>query len=289
MNRSKKIAIIFLVVVIVIVGCVGWQIWRSSNCLVVNEYECNTGKLNEEMKVVVLSDLHEHEFGAKNDQLVELVKVQKPDIILLLGDFVNNYSENADVTCELIRKLKAAAPIYFAIGNHEIEYMQNGKSELISQLEEAGAVVLDKAYEDVVVDGNEIRIGGLYEYAFGFTPDENLASAAPEDIKRFLEEFQDTDMLKIMMSHRPDSFIFGDACDYWDVDLVVSGYNHGGQVVLPGLGGVFGGDQGYFPEYVYGMYEKGETQLFITGGLGSDWKILPRFNNLPEIAVLRIS
>ena len=94
--------------------------------------------------------------------------------------------------------------------------------------------------------------------------------------------------MKIMMSHRPDSFIFGNASSVWKVDLVVSGHDHGGQVVLPVLGGVFGGDQGYFPEYIHGMYQKDQMHIFVSSGLGSYGEILPRINNVPEIAVIHI-
>ena len=115
-----------------------------------------------------------------------------------------------------------------------------------------------------------------------------ITAAAPEDVKNFLMDFQDTDRLKIMMAHRPDSFIFGDAASVWDVDLVVSGHDHGGQVVVPFAGGVFGGDQGYFPKYVHGMYEKERLHLFVSSGLGSANEPLPRVNNLPEVAVVEI-
>ena len=91
-----------------------------------------------------------------------------------------------------------------------------------------------------------------------------------------------------MLSHRPDSFIFGDASVVWDVDLVISGHNHGGQVIIPFKGGLFGGDQGWFPEYVHGIYKVGNMQMFITSGLGSDRQKLPRFNNPPEIAVVTV-
>ena len=83
-------------------------------------------------------------------------------------------------------------------------------------------------------------------------------------------------------------FIFGDAASVWDVDLVVSGHDHGGQVVVPFAGGVFGGDQGYFPKYVHGMYEKERLHLFVSSGLGSANEPLPRVNNLPEVAVVEI-
>ena len=89
-----------------------------------------------------------------------------------------------------------------------------------------------------------------------------------------------------MLSHRPDSFLFGEATATWDIDLVVSGHDHGGQVVLPLLGGVFGGDQGLFPTYIHGVYQKGRLTFAITSGLGSQRERLPRFNNPPELMVL---
>lgn len=128
----------------------------------------------------------------------------------------------------------------------------------------------------------------MYDYAFGLYGNDSVESMDPE-IRSFLEEYQDTDSLKVMMSHRPDSFIFGDASSAWAVDLVVSGHDHGGQVVLPVLGGVFGGDQGYFPQYIHGMYQKDQMHIFVTSGLGSHGEILPRINNIPEIAVLHIT
>jgi predicted MPP superfamily phosphohydrolase len=104
----------------------------------------------------------------------------------------------------------------------------------------------------------------------------------------FLKDFVDTDHLKLMLSHRPDSFIFSDASRRWDIDLVFSGHMHGGQMVLPFFGGVYGGDQGWFPEYVHGMYEKDNMHIFVTSGLGTNPHKVPRFNNLPEIAVIHM-
>ena len=69
------------------------------------------------------------------------------------------------------------------------------------------------------------------------------------------------------MTDGPESFIYGDACEKWSVDLVVSGKTLGGKAVIPFKGGVFGGSQGYFPEYVHGLYKKGDVILFITSGL----------------------
>lgn len=267
--------------------CILTSLFLSTNYLSIRTFDFPTAKADQQITLAVISDLHGHEFGHHNKKLAEKIKGQSPDLILMDGDFLNEDSVNSDIPCELIRQLTQTAPVYYALGNHELSYIENGHPELINELTESGAIVLDKEYVDLEVRGTAVRLGGMYDYAFGLDG-SNSAAAAPEDVRRFMEDFQDTKRLKIMLSHRPDSFIFGDASSYWDVDLVVSGHNHGGQVVIPFLGGLYGGDQGWFPEYVHGMYQKDEMHLFVTSGLGSDDQMLRRFNNFPEIAVIKI-
>lgn len=279
------IALIIIAVALAIYILV--SLWVSTNYIVIREYTADTGKSGTGFRAVVVSDLHDHRFGGDNEKLAEKIRESDPDIIIMDGDMLNAESENASVPLELIGRLKDTAPVYYALGNHELSYMENGYSDLMEELENAGVVVLDKNYVDIEINGTQVRLGGLYDYAFGLNGN-NDAFAAPNDTLSFLQDFQNTDRMKIMLSHRPDSFIFGDASKVWDVDLVISGHNHGGQVVIPFLGGLYGGDQGWFPEYVHGMYQKDNILLFETSGLGSDKQKLPRFNNPPEIAVLTI-
>ena len=289
MERKKKRHTLFMIIRIILLLLAAYiliSLWVSVNFLTVREFTAEIGA-DHPVRTVVISDLHDHKFGEDNEKLAEKIREIDPDLIFIDGDMLNGESENAEVPVTLIRELKDTAPIYYALGNHEIDYMENGHPELTEELEAAGAVVLDKEYVDVEVDGIQIRLGGMYDYAFGLNGN-NDASAAPDDTRSFLEDFQNTDRLKIMLAHRPDSFIFGDASKVWDVDLVISGHNHGGQVGLAFLGGLYGGDQGFFPEYVHGMYEKDNFQMLVTSGLGSDRQKLPRFNNPPEIAVLEI-
>lgn len=289
MERKKKRHTLFMIILIILLLLAAYiliSLWVSVNFLTVREFTAEIGA-DHPVRTVVISDLHDHKFGEDNEKLAEKIREIDPDLIFIDGDMLNGESENAEVPVTLIRELKDTAPIYYALGNHEIDYMENGHPELTEELEAAGAVVLDKEYVDVEVDGIQIRLGGMYDYAFGLNGNDD-ASSAPDDTRSFLEDFQNTDRLKIMLAHRPDSFIFGDASKVWDVDLVISGHNHGGQVVLPFLGGLYGGDQGFFPEYVHGMYEKDNFQMLVTSGLGSDRQKLPRFNNPPEIAVLEI-
>ena len=285
MNRKNVLAAGSVILIIVIIFL--FEIWISNNYLVVKDYKINVKNENPFFTAVVISDLHDHQFKDNNEQLVRKIEQTQPDIVLMVGDMLNAGSEDSSVPCSLIEQVSESAPVYYALGNHEKDYMENNHSPLIKELERAGAVVLEKSYVDIEINGSLVRLGGMYDYAFGLDGD-NTAMSAPEDILAFLEDFQNTDRVKIMLSHRPDSFIFGDASEVWDIDLVISGHNHGGQVVLPFLGGLYGGDQGWFPTYVHGLYEKGNLQLFITSGLGSDRQKLPRFNNPPEVAVLVI-
>ena len=263
------------------------DLWISANYIVTKDYKVDLENIGNIFTAVVISDLHDCQFEEENRQLAEKITQLQPDIILMVGDMLNAGSEDSSVPCSLIEQVSESAPVYYALGNHEKDYMENGHPDLIEELESAGVVVLEKKYVDIEINGILVRLGGMYDYAFGLDGN-NTALSAPEDVLAFLEDFQNTDRVKIMLSHRPDSFIFGDASEVWDIDLVISGHNHGGQVVLPFLGGLYGGDQGWFPTYVHGLYEKGNLQLFITSGLGSDRQKLPRFNNPPEVAVLVI-
>ena len=243
--------------------------------------------LSAPVRAVVMADLHNRDFGEDNRVPEELTADAEPDLILLDGDIVNADAADAGVAVSLVLALKDIAPVYYAWGNHELDYLRAGTSPLREELEAAGAAVLDREWTDLTVNGAALRLGGLYDYAFAM---DDFNTCDPErmdpEIYDFLTAFQDTDRCRIMLSHRPDSFIFGEAAATWDVDLVISGHDHGGQVVLPLLGGVFGGDQGLFPAYVHGICEKDGLTLAITSGLGSQREALPRFRNPPEIMVL---
>ena len=118
-----------------------------------------------------------------------------------------------------IKRLVKIAPVYYALGNHELEYMQNQKSEdLLDEIKSTGAILLEQKYKDIKVKGMPVRIGGMYGYAFdpnGTTKKDDMS----DGIYDFLKDFENTSSYKIMMSHRPDSFIFGEASKAWDIDL----------------------------------------------------------------------
>lgn len=240
------------------------------------------------MKLALISDLHDHTFGEKNEELVQMLKEQEPDLILMAGDMINDISKDSHVAVELIEQVKDIAPVYYSLGNQEEDYIGRGTSDLLNELKDAGAIVLDESYQDIQVNGNAIRLGGMYDYAFALDGNNTTTKESMRpSLYQFLTDFQDTDSYRLMMAHRPDSFIFGDATRTWEIDLVVSGHNHGGQVILPFLGGIYGGDQGWFPKYVDGVHHfKKVKNMVITRGLGSGEEKLPRFNNKPEVVMI---
>lgn len=300
---KNKTVILLLIILLILIWFVG-EILISYHWMKVNRYPVTVRNLpytdtvtDAGFKMVVLSDLHDHEFGKDNEQLIRRVKEQNPELIILDGDMLNEDSKSDRVPVRLVKGLAEIAPVYYALGNHELDYIgaAEGKkmqkhpedSGLVKDLTDAGACVLEEGYRDVEIGGCKVRIGGMYEYAFALDGD-NSAENLTGDVRDFLEEFQNTDRYKIMLCHRPDSFVFGDASDYWKIDLVISGHDHGGQVVIPFKGGLYGGDQGWFPPYVHGLYRTGRIRLFVTSGLSSEKQILPRWNNRPEIAVLNV-
>ena len=277
--RAMYVALLALIIVCLI------SIWISYNWLTVSEFTVTSSKITKPFRMVLISDLHDHQFGSNNETLSEKIREQSPDLIIVDGDMLNGDSENDDVPVELVRSLTGIAPVYYSFGNHEYYYIEAGHDELQEDLEQAGAVVLNYQSIDLEIKGNEVRLGGMYEYGFETsmqTEEEN------EKALSYLEEYVETDRYLIMCAHRPESFYCWDYADTWGLDLVLSGHLHGGQVIIPGVGGLYSNLEEFFPEYDYGQYKLGDSDMIITRGLSSNLKALPRFNNPPEIAVVDV-
>ena len=291
--------LLILALVIGIPG--GWMIHRSYNDPEVHYFYTKEAEGEEAPRFVVISDLYGYVFEGGNGVIADRASDTSPDAILIGGNMIT--ADESDITplTDLVKRLSQIAPVYYSYGEQELKYVKNhsgedGKTdELREALTAAGAVVLNEEYADVSLYGIDTRIGGMYNNAYEMTGLDHKVKKRYESTYKFLTDYQNTDRFKIMLSSRPESFIYADACDTWKVDLVVSGNSLGGLVVLPHYGGVFGGSQGYFPEYIHGMYQKGDVNLFITSGLSAPGKLfsrenpIPRFNNPPEIAVLDIS
>ncbi|MDD6212402.1 MAG: metallophosphoesterase [Clostridiales bacterium] len=260
---------------------------QSNHSLICNSYTIQTDKIQESIRIAHITDLHNSIFGEDNQELLDLVKEQMPGLILITGDLLNSSEINTDIATDLITNLSEIAPVYVSLGNHEAEYQQNYGTEIIPLYEDAGAVVLDSQYQDIEVNGQQLRLGGIYGYCL---PAKYLETkeADPEECA-FLSDFQNTDSYTILMCHMPVCWLLNGGLDEWDVDCIFSGHLHGGQVILPLIGGVYAPDMGWFPGRLKGVFSSGDgaSNLILSTGLGNtEW--MPRINNRPEIVTVDI-
>lgn len=280
----KKILIIIFVILL---GFTGISLYISKYWLAVSHYSISSAKITEPFRIVQISDLHNSVFGEHNINLVNKIKNEEPDIILVTGDLINYTDENLSIALELIEQLSEITDVYVSYGNHEAQYEDRYHTDLRKLYEDKGAVVLEYDMKDLVINNNPVRLGGIYGYCL---PGKYLATkeASPEECD-YLFKFQDTDHFKILMCHMPVCWIINGSLEYWDIDSVFAGHSHGGQIQIPFIGGLYAPDQGFFCGKEQGLYysEDHSKAMVLTRGLGNTDKI-PRFNNIPEVLVCDI-
>ena len=149
MKKHKKLKIaagILCLLLIIAIPLCYYLIYISYNHLTVNTYDIKSQKIEttsgENLKFVVVGDLHDNTFNDNDDKLVQTIKAQNPDFIIADGDILNDDSKNPDIAMSFIKRLVKIAPVYYALGNHELEYMQNQKSEdLLDEIKSTGAIL----------------------------------------------------------------------------------------------------------------------------------------------------
>ena len=280
-NKIIKTIMILMVCLCMVTG---YFIYISYYKVEITDYEISSAKINNDVNIVIIADVHDQHCKVK-DKIIDRIEQLKPDIILCAGDIIDNESSDDKSTIEFLSSLLEITDVYMSLGNHELEYPES--RQLIESIKNTGAKILDKEYQDIEVNGNTIRIGGMYDYAFSQETGDIDQATMKSDVYSFLTEMKQTSSFQLMMAHRPDSFIFGKAYK-WDLDLVVSGHYHGGQVILPYAGGLYAPELGWFPEVDYGHYKLKDMDMIVTRGISSSGELLPRFNNPPEIVSITL-
>lgn len=254
--------------------------------LSIKQYTVSVEGIEHETKIVLINDLHAREFGPRNEKLVQAVTNQQPDAIFMVGDMVN-YPTNASevqIIDHLVEDLLSAAPVYYSLGNTELQTMLDGGMDFLRHMRALGATALLDDYIETEIGGNRVNIGfsmGHYSYTkaqWNNPPDYAMETAVGAD-----------GTPAIVLMHMPESF-FLDIHDRWTGDLYLCGHTHGGLWWVPGIGGVFAPTQRWWPKYDRGQFsfDDGKFDMIINAGLAGHGNI-PRIFNMPEISVITLT
>ncbi len=287
MVKIRKVLLPVLVVLTFLMIGIAISIVMSKYALSVSEYKLECVGIEEPIRIVQLSDLHNSEFGDGNSRLIDQVRSQEPDLILLTGDLVIQSEDRHEIATHLISELSKIAPVYVSLGNHELEYQTKYGVDIVKIYSDAGATVFEKSYLDLEVNGQSIRLGGIYGYCL---PEKYVGTRADRQADcDFLHDFQNTDRYTILLAHNPTCWLLNGSLDAWAVDCIFSGHTHGGQIIIPYFGGVYAPDLGFFPGKLEGLYRSKDDRktLVLSRGLGASTSV-PRLNNIPDIVVVDI-
>lgn len=244
-------------------------------------YKVNGHNKAKSLRAVLMTDLHNSQYGERQERLIHKIKSAKPDVILLGGDISDEKSMYKS-TLILIEALAKDYPCYYVTGNHE-QWMFD-KTYYLKELQKLGVILMDDRVESIEVNGQVIEVTGLRdpERQYGARNRDILINKLTD-----LEDYRDRDKYQILLSHRPEHIEMYKSYGY---DLILSGHAHGGQVRVPYLiNGLYAPNQGFMPKYAGGHYSFEPGLDFIVSRGLSFKATLPRIMNPPEVIVIDIN
>jgi len=244
------------------------------------------------LRVAMLADLHACDPWMPDERIGRIVAATnalKPDIVLLLGDYVSGMTLATRHTpsvewAAILAGLEAPLGTHAILGNHDwledaaAQARGHGPTESGEALEAVGIPVLENRAVRLEKDGRGFWIAGLGDQ-LAFNPSAwDGPWRGVDDLPATLAQIDDEAPV-LLMAHEPDVF----ARVPGRVSLTVSGHTHGGQVRLFGWSPVVPSRHGN--RYAYGHVIERGRHLVVSGGLGCS--IAPiRFGSPPEITVL---
>ena len=253
------------------VFCIGWYyahtVYRTA-------YSFRNDKTDERLHAVMLADSHLSLTldGEKFSALCDRIRQEKPDVVLICGDFVDDESKKSDLlaACEALGQIKPKYGIYYVYGNHDLgyyHYRDFNENDLTAAMVANGITILKDAAAEI---GEGYCICGRLDRSF-----ENRKTAQE------LTEPLDKSRYIIMLDHQPNDY---DAETAAGADLVLSGHSHGGHVFPAGLIGLLMRAN----DRVYGTETRGNTQFLVTSG-ASGWAIPFKTGCISEYCVIDIA
>ena len=275
-KRKRSLWTIFVVILTAVLVCAVWE----NTAIESQYYTISSPKIPaafDGFRIAHISDLHNAQFGEDNEVLLDMLRQTKPDMIAITGDLIDSRRTDTAVALSFLRQAMEIAPCYYVTGNHESRI--DAFSDFRKAAEELGVRVLS---DEAVL----LEKAGQTIWLFG-VDDPGLSSSDQSDeacMVKKLEKLAGDEDFTILLSHRPELM---DVYSRYGIDLVFSGHAHGGQIRLPLIGGLVAPNQGWFPEYDAGLFERGETRMIVSRGLGNSLFPL-RFNNRPELIIVEL-
>ncbi|ALS76061.1 phosphoesterase [Planococcus rifietoensis] len=271
---KKLIALIFVALLLL-----GFA-WVNNNWIVTTEYSVQSENVPAAFagkRIVQVSDLHNAEFGNQQQSLLDKVEAANPDAIFITGDLIDSDRYDLERSLAAVDGLVEMSEVYYVIGNHEVS-SNRLDDEIVPALEERGVQVLRNRSVMWEQDGEAIQIAGIDD------PLMDIYLHEEEFTRNSIAEAGLNDAFTLLLAHRPEQL---ETYASEGIDVVFAGHAHGGQIRIPGLGGLIAPGQGWFPSMTEGVFESGDTQLVLSRGLGNSGFPLRVFN-LPEIVVVTL-
>ena len=260
---------LYILCVILIVG-IGLLLygWWDTNRFSVRKTTIELDRLPsafDGFAILQVSDLHDRAYGKDGLGMIRVIRELPVDMIAITGDLLDRHRpERRENGYRFAGEAAILAPTYFVQGNHE--WKIGDWPGIKEELTERGVRVMENERITLVRGDARLDLIGIGD------------KATEEEIQTLVEK----GTCSILMSHHPERIR-----EYaqTQVDLVLSGHAHGGQVRLFGRG-LFSPDQGVLPRYTSGMYDSGKTKLYVSRGAGNHRFLPPRIFNRPEIDLI---
>lgn len=282
---------VFEILVILIAVLVIWS-YIENHIFTVHTYRIKDEKIPQGFRgcrFLYLVDLHNTSYGRYNMRLKRAIEKQKPDYVLIGGDFLSRADRDFDAAIDMLAFLSQRYPTYFVNGNHETRMKQHGEmyhnvypdfyamaKGLNCCFLSNESCYLNRQGQRIVVDGLELPEEYFKKFDFRELPLEEMTKALGKC---------SSDEYHILLAHSPNYF---DTYAKWGADLTLAGHNHGGMARIPFVGGVLSTQAGLFPKYTKGLYHKDGKKMIVSAGLGSH-TIKVRYFNPPELLLLTLS
>ena len=160
--KGKLLRTLSVLVVVALIVTLCANLVKNRN-FTVTFYQVRSDKVSDNIRIAVLADLHNNEFGKKNCKLVDKIKSLHPDLIVYAGDMMMYKNKDYSVLFDLSDKLCMIAPIYACYGNHELDQYLFKDREFTKKLKQHNVTLLSNEARDVVVGRTTLQFIAISE------------------------------------------------------------------------------------------------------------------------------